>query len=94
MPRQKFGTCPLCQRQTRLTFHHLIPKKMHRRKRFQKGYSQEQLNAGVELCTRCHKGIHRLHDEMTLGSELNTLQALQSDPAVHKHVQWVAKQKS
>lgn len=94
MARAKFGTCPLCRRDTNLTFHHLIPKKMHRRNRFQKNYSREQLNAGVDVCARCHRGIHRLHDEMMLGSELNTLQALQSDPAVRKHVRWVARQKS
>ena len=39
----KAGECPLCMRATELTFHHLIPKKMHRRRFFQKNYKREQL---------------------------------------------------
>ena len=35
--------CQLCQRQSLLTFHHLIPRKMHRRSRFNKKYSKAEL---------------------------------------------------
>ena len=94
MGRLKHGPCALCRRDTALTFHHLIPRKMHRRARFRKAWTREELNRGVDVCGRCHKGLHRLHDEMTLGTELNTLDALASDPAVARHVAWVAKQKS
>ena len=94
MARPKHGVCALCRRETTLTFHHLIPRKMHRRARFRKRYTREELGRGVDLCPRCHKGLHRLHDEMTLGSELNTVDALRADPAVARHVAWVAKQKS
>ena len=92
--RLKHGACALCARVTRLTFHHLIPRKMHRRPRFRKRHSREELNAGVDLCPRCHRGVHRLHDEMTLASSLNTLEALREDEAVARHVAWVARQKS
>jgi hypothetical protein len=67
---------------------------MHRRPRFRKDYSREQLNAGIDVCRRCHSGLHRLHDEMTLAKQLNTLEALQEDDAVQRHVSWVSKQKS
>lgn len=93
-PRPKFGCCSLCQRETALTFHHLIPRKLHKRNRFAKRYTREQLNVGVMLCRRCHKGIHRLYDEMELGSRLNTETALREDPAIARHVAWVARQKS
>ena len=93
-PRRKHGPCALCQRETTLTFHHLIPRKMHRRARFRKEHEREALNRGIDICGRCHKGVHRLHDEMTLGRDLNTLEALAADPAVARHVAWVAKQKS
>ncbi len=46
------------------------------------------------LCNRCHKGLHKLHDETALGSSLNTVQALREDPAISRHIAWVAKQKS
>lgn len=92
--RLKYGECELCRRQTNLTFHHLIPRKLHKRKRFAKAYTREQLNEGLMLCNRCHKGLHKLYNETELGSLLNNLEALQNDPQVMKHVAWVARQKS
>lgn len=86
--------CALCARAVALTFHHLIPRKMHRRTRFRRHYSREALNEGVMLCRLCHRGIHRLYDEMTLATELNTLAALASDEAVARHVAWVRKQRA
>ncbi len=94
MARLKHGSCALCDRITALTFHHLIPRKMHRRPRFRRDYSREQLNAGIDICRRCHSGLHKLHDEMTLAKRLNTLEALQQDDAVQRHVSWVSRQKS
>lgn len=92
--RIKFGPCRLCQREVRLTFHHLIPRKLHKRKRYAKQYTREQLNDGIMICQRCHKGLHRLYSETELGSELNTEKALLDDDAVARHISWVAKQKS
>ncbi len=86
--------CVLCQRETALTFHHLIPRKLHRRNRFAKKYSREELNEGLMLCRRCHRGLHKLYSEMELGSRLNTEVALREDPAIARHVAWVARQKS
>ena len=92
--RLKFGPCTLCEREVALTFHHLVPRKLHKRKRFARQYSREQLNAGIMICQRCHKGLHRLYSETELGSRLNTEQALRDDDAVSRHISWVAKQKS
>ena len=85
--------CPLCQRQTELTFHHLIPRKLHRRPFFRKTYTKDHLHQGVYICRLCHNGIHKLYDEMYLAKHLNTLEALENDPAISKHCQWVARQK-
>lgn len=87
------GECPLCQRNTALTFHHLIPKKMHRRRFFQKTYKRQQLAEGVYICRLCHNGIHRLFDEMALAKSLNTLENLLQDEALQKHCRWVARQR-
>lgn len=91
--RIKHGECELCKRQLSLTFHHLIPKKMHRRTHFKKAYSKVALSAGINICRRCHSGIHRLYDETTLAKQFNTLEALRADEAVAKHCAWAAKQK-
>jgi len=91
--RKKFGHCALCDRTTRLTFHHLIPKKLHRRKHFKKHYDKATLQSGIDICTRCHSGLHTLFDEMTLGRSLNTITRLKENPMVAKHCDWVARQK-
>lgn len=85
--------CALCGRDVNLTFHHLIPKKLHRRPRFRKGYSREALQAGIWVCRPCHSGLHRLYDEMALGTRLNTLSRLLDDDAVQRHVNWVSRQR-
>ena len=90
---KKEGVCQLCDRRSKLTFHHLIPRKVHRRARFKKTYSKQELEHGIDICDLCHKGIHRLYDEMTLAQKLNTIEAIQRDPQLQNHIQWVAKQK-
>ena len=91
--RLKQGTCPFCGRETALTFHHLIPKKMHRRNYFRKNFSKAILNRGVDICRPCHSGIHNRYDEMTLAKQFPSLDALMNDASLQKHFQWVAKQK-
>jgi hypothetical protein len=94
MPASKpADTCSLCGRQAALTFHHLIPRKVHRRPHFRKRYPREVLQQGIPLCVLCHQGIHRLYDELTLARRLSTLDALRADPAIQRHCQWVRKQR-
>lgn len=93
MAVDKINKCPLCKRTVPLTFHHLIPKKVHRRTYFKKNYSKAELNQGVLICRLCHSGIHNCYDEMTLAKEFYTLKQIQADATIRKHVGWVAKQK-
>lgn len=85
--------CKLCARDAVLSFHHLIPRKMHRRQHFRKKFTKQQLAEGVYICQLCHRGIHKLYDEMTLAKEFNTLDKLLEDADVQKHINWVKKQK-
>lgn len=93
MATDKVGDCPLCGRTVPLTFHHLIPKKLHRRTRFKKRYSKPELNQGVFICRLCHNGIHDHYDEMTLAKEFNSFEKLQADLNIQRHAEWAAKQK-
>jgi len=86
--------CPLCQRYTQLTFHHLIPRKVHKRNFFAKNYSREELNRGINICRPCHTGIHRSFDEMTLAKHYNRLEDLLAAPELIKHFSWVSKQRT
>ena len=45
------------------------------------------------MCRRCHSGIHKRHDEMTLGKHYATLERLLADPDLKQHFEWVAKQR-
>lgn len=91
---ENFGICELCERDTTLTFHHLIPRKLHRRPFFKKNYKKEVLRQGIHLCELCHTGIHRIHNENALGKQFYNLELLKEDPAIQKHYKWVSKQKS
>lgn len=91
--KEKMGICPLCHRSCNLTFHHLIPKKVHRRNYFKKNYSKQDLSLGVDICRLCHSGIHDLYDQMTLGKTLYTAELLKQDFRIQKHATWVGKQK-
>ena len=77
-----------------MTFHHLIPKKLHNRNFFKKTYKKSELREGIMICRLCHDGLHDLYDEMQLGKKLSTIEAIQADSALQRHFAWVAKQKA
>jgi len=79
---------------TQLTAHHLIPRKLHRRKHFKKKFSKDELQVTIPVCKKCHSGLHKLYDEMHLGKYLNTADKLLADPPVKKHIEWVSRQRS
>ena len=89
----RHGVCPFCRRHLPLTFHHLIPKKLHRRSRFRKRYTREYLNRGIEICRQCHDGIHDRYDEMQLYRDFCGPAALAADPELRRYFDWVARQK-
>jgi 5-methylcytosine-specific restriction endonuclease McrA len=91
--RLKSGQCLCCGRFAALTFHHLIPKKLHRRAFYRKNFDKEALNKGVNVCRLCHDGIHDLYDEMQLAKQFSTPEALLADEALQRHFAWVAKKK-
>jgi len=94
MQNSSADACELCQRRVPLTFHHLIPKKVHRRPRFKKSYSKQELAQGIQICSLCHRGLHSLYDEMALARQFFSLDLIREDPAISRHIAWVAKQKA
>ena len=82
-------TCALCGRDRPLTFHHLIPRALHRRKKIASAYSKEELQAGVDLCRDCHDAVHRFATEKELAEQYCTLEKLREHPDVARFVAWV-----
>ena len=85
--------CACCHRCVPLTFHHLIPRKVHRRAHFKRHYTKQALQGGIYICRLCHRGIHQQYDEMTLARDYCTLEALTQDSVLSRHFEWVAKQR-
>ncbi|MDA3951402.1 MAG: hypothetical protein PF508_19500 [Spirochaeta sp.] len=42
-------TCELCGRETTLTFHHLIPKKTHRKRRVLRRFAPDELHTRAAI---------------------------------------------
>jgi len=87
------GSCPCCTRLLALTFHHLIPKKVHRRRRFSKNFDRNVLSMGMYICQDCHRHIHKTYDEMQLANNYRTPEALINDPVLLPHFRWLARQR-
>lgn len=87
------GNCELCQRETELTFHHLIPKINHSKRIFRKLFTKEEMiTRGIMICKDCHYTIHKLMDNKTLGLEFNTKEKLLQHNELSKFIEWVKKQ--
>lgn len=91
--KSKHGICCLCQRETDLTFHHLIPRKVHRRAYFKKNFSKQKLNDGIHVCRQCHRVVHKSYTEMELAKKFNSADTLTADPFLVKPFEWLSKQK-
>jgi len=86
-------TCALCERERPLTFHHLIPKKVHKKSILLKQFSKDQMHTlGILVCSDCHKTIHKHISHIDLGKHYNTREALLEHPEIGKFVKWVSRQ--
>ncbi len=86
--------CETCGRSIELSFHHLVPKKVHSKPAIQKLHAEKALDHyGIWVCKDCHKKIHRLYEHKTLGEEYYSLKRLKSSAEFRKFIAWVRKQK-
>ena len=77
------NNCELCLREDlKYTAHHLIPRA--------KGGNHGPKS---HLCQTCHKQIHSMFTENTLGKDLYSIELLKSNTRVNKFVKWIRKQK-
>lgn len=83
--------CELCERPVaQLTRHHLIPKHLHRKKRFQKLFSKEDLiTRTLWVCRPCHNAIHKARSEQELGLYYNTRETLLELEELRGFVAWI-----
>lgn len=90
---QSPATCALCEREQPLTFHHLIPKKVHKKSRVVKKYTREEMHTkGLWLCTDCHATIHLQIGHLELALHYQTVEDFLAHEPIRKFVNWVKKQ--
>ena len=101
-----YSTCDMCDRHMKLTFHHLIPKELHR-KYIKKNRLPGNLTAaepglkmapflgnfGVYVCRPCHSAIHRCEPNRALAEEYNTLDRLLAHAKIGAWATFNSKQK-
>jgi hypothetical protein len=87
--------CDLCDRRKRLTKHHLVPRAVHRKKRYVNCFGKQEMRKRcLMICKDCHHGIHDLiPSEKELAEKYHTKELLLSNEAIRKHIAWVKKQK-
>ena len=86
--------CELCTRTLPLSFHHLIPRRLHDRRWFRDRFGiVEMRSRGSWVCRSCHDFIHEHFDENQLGRQLNTLDALKAEQLVQTHLAWAMRQR-
>ncbi len=86
--------CELCEGDRELTFHHLIPKIMHKKPRFLKKYTRKEMHSrGINIYQYCHSCLHDLFTVKQLGDVYNTKDILLKHEGVIRHIAWSAKQK-
>lgn len=93
MKPNKPDNCDTCGREVKLTFHHLVPKKLHKKRRTILRYPDVDLNHhGIWVCKDCHKKIHRLFSHDELSETYNTVEKLKEHETFAKFLKWVSKQ--
>ncbi len=93
--REQADRCELCDRQQKLTKHHLVPRAVHSKKRYVNRFGKNEMRKrGLMLCKECHKGIHDLiPNEKELADRYYTKDLLLANDAIRKQIAWVKKQK-
>lgn len=89
------GLCSMCERSMPLTFHHLIPKKTHKKMMKRFGYTKEELHQrGVLICRPCHSVVHRTYGLETLAMDYNTLDKLLESVVIQRWIEFARRQRS
>ncbi len=84
------GPCQLCERETALTRHHLVPQCRHANKWNKKNFDRRTVRSALLLlCSGCHKQLHALFTEKELERRLHDLTSLRAEPAVRNFVAWL-----
>lgn len=91
----KMQECTLCKREIgELTFHHLIPRKMHDKKYIKKMHPQLDFKShGIYVCKPCHQSIHLYISHRELASYYYSVDKLLQHKVLQKFISFNSKQR-
>jgi len=76
-----------------LTYHHLIPREVHRKVLKRGWHREDMLNSVAWLCRPCHSMVHRVATNEELARHYHTVELLLEREDVKKWAAWVGRQK-
>ena len=88
------GCCVMCEREMKLTRHHLIPRMKHRKFLKRQQYSKEHLNKVILICRVCHDAVHSFISLDEMAETYHTLDTILEHPKVQKWIPYVARQRN
>ncbi|QEG38163.1 hypothetical protein UC8_01160 [Roseimaritima ulvae] len=81
--------CELCGIDEAFNKHHLIPRHCHRKNRWKRRFSKEQMQHTISVCKMCHHSVHAfIPDEKELGRDYYSIEKLKSHPDIAKYLKW------
>ncbi|MDR3406638.1 MAG: hypothetical protein P4L99_29405 [Chthoniobacter sp.] len=84
------GKCAICEREEKLTRHHLIPRTRHHNKRNKREFDRATVKKVAGICRPCHSQIHALLTEKELERDYRTVERLRDHPEIRKFAAWIA----
>lgn len=84
--------CEICGREhLPLTYHHLIPRQVHKRVVKRGVHKEWELNKVAWLCRACHSFVHRIATNEELAKEFYDVDLLLEREDVQKFAAWVGR---
>jgi hypothetical protein len=86
------GLCNICERQAKLTRHHVYPREIHKTL-LKKGYDVAVLNNTISICRMCHSTIHNFFTNEELAKSYYTVDLLLANEKFLRYAKWASNQK-
>ncbi|EFC45275.1 hypothetical protein NAEGRDRAFT_79530 [Naegleria gruberi] len=85
------GCCVMCEREMKLTRHHLIPRWTHRKFLKRGQYSKEHLNKVILICRPCHDAVHTFITLDEMAEKYHSLETIMEHPKVQGWIPYISR---
>ena len=75
-----------------MTFHHIIPLSLRKRRSVKARFKDLDLGQGIDICRDCHNAVHHFITNKELSQTWHGLEELKAHPEIAKYIEWAAKQ--